>query len=72
MSSLLANILETAYKDFKHLNFDHLFLMFISMLPCILQDQCSNPWAMEPTAAMHFNSIFVFNTQESITLLFRQ
>ena len=26
MSSLLATILETAYKDFKHLNFDHLFL----------------------------------------------
>ena len=26
MSSLLATILETAYKDFKHLNFDPLFL----------------------------------------------
>ena len=148
MSRLLATILETAYKDFKHLKFDHLFLTLEKAMathsstlawkipwteePGRLQSMGSqrvrHDWATslslftflhwrrkwQPTpvflpgesqgwrslvgcrlwghtesdttevtqqqrlpniyinAAMYFNSIFVFNPQESITLLFRQ
>ena len=60
MSSLLATILETAYKDFKHLNFDHLFLTLEkAMAPHSSTLAWKIPWTEEPGGLQSMGSLRV-------------